>query len=508
MIQGTASDAGKSVVVAGLCRAAKRRGVRVAPFKPQNMSNNAAACMDGGEIGRAQAVQARAAGLAPRTDFNPVLLKPQTDRGSQVVVHGRPVGMLHASDYRGGARPPDGRVMESFARLDAEFDLVIVEGAGSPAEINLRAGDIANMGFARRAEVPVCLVGDIDRGGVIAAVVGTSAVLDAEDRALIAGFLINKLRGDPVLFDDGVRIIERHTGWPCFGVIPWEPAALRLPAEDAASLPPARPSQGGRVKVAAPVLSRLANYDDADPLRMEPEVEFEFVPAGEPIPRDADVVLLFGTKSTIGDLAFLREQGWDHDILAHARAGGRVVGVCGGLQMLGRRVHDPAGADGRAGSVDGLGLLDVATTMHVEKTVRPARGRCALSDAPVTGYEIHTGRSDGADLEADVPPGDRRGRRAQRGRAGRGHLSARAVRERRLSACVVGAHRGGHRVVPAVRGGRRCGPGRGGGHAVFRGRPGRVVRGRGPAERGYRPNCVSGWAFRAFSSRASPATMR
>ena len=398
MIQGTASDAGKSVVVAGLCRAAKRRGTRVAPFKPQNMSNNAAACADGGEIGRAQAVQARAAGLAPRTDFNPVLLKPQTDRGSQVVVHGRAVGMLHASDYRAGRARLMNAVMESFARLVAEFDLVIVEGAGSPAEVNLRAGDIANMGFARRAEVPVCLVGDIDRGGVIAAVVGTGAVLDAADRALIAGFLINKLRGDPALFEDGVRIIERHTGWPCLGVIPWEPAALRLPAEDAASLPPAGRASGGRVRVAAPVLSRLANYDDADPLRLEPDVDFAFVPAGRPIPRDADVVMLFGTKSTIGDLAFLRAQGWDHDILAHVRAGGRVVGVCGGLQMLGRRVHDPAGADGPAGSVDGLGLLDVETTMHAEKTVRPARGRCALSDAPVAGYEIHTGRSVGADL--------------------------------------------------------------------------------------------------------------
>ena len=375
MIQGTASDAGKSVVVAGLCRAAKRRGMRVAPFKPQNMSNNAAPCADGGEIGRAQAVQARAAGHASRTDFNPVLLKPQTDLRSQVVVHGRPVGMLHASDYRAGRARLMDAVMESFGRLVAEFDLVIVEGAGSPAEVNLRAGDIANMGFARRAEVPVSLVGDIDRGGVIAAVVGTGAVLDAADRALIAGFLINKLRGDPALFEDGVSIIERHTGWPCFGVIPWEPAALRLPAEDAASLPPAGRAAGGRVKVAAPVPSRLANYDDADPLRLEPDMEFAFVPAGWPIPRDSDVVMLFGTKSTIGDLAFLRAQGWDHDILAQT---------------------------GPAGSVDGLGLLDVETTMHAEKTVRPARGRCALSDALVTGYEIHTGRSHGADMARPI----------------------------------------------------------------------------------------------------------
>ena len=403
MIQGTASDAGKSVVVAGLCRAARRRGLRVAPFKPQNMSNNAAACGDGGEIGRAQALQARAAGLVPRTDFNPVLLKPQTDRGAQVVVHGRPVGMLQAADYRAGRVRLLGAVMESFARLVAEFDLVIVEGAGSPAEVNLRAGDIANMGFARRAGVPVCLLGDIDRGGVIAALVGTAAVLDPADRALIAGFLINKLRGDPLLFEDGVRIIGRHTGWPCFGVVPWVPAAQRLPAEDAASLPATGrvrdgPAQDARVRIAAPVLSRLANHDDADPLRLEPNVDFEFVAPGRPLPRETDVVLLFGTKSTMGDLAFLRAEGWDHDILAHARAGGRVIGVCGGFQMLGRRVHDPAGVDGPAGSVEGLGLLDLETTMQGEKTVRPARGRCALSDAPVSGYEIHTGRSHGAGL--------------------------------------------------------------------------------------------------------------
>ena len=398
MIQGTASDAGKSVVVAGLCRVARQRGLRVAPFKPQNMSNNAAACADGGEIGRAQALQARAAGLPPRTDFNPVLLKPQTDRGAQVVVHGQPVGMLHAADYPAGRARLLSAVMESFARLVAEFDLVVVEGAGSPAEVNLRAGDIANMGFARRAQVPVCLLGDIDRGGVIAALVGTGAVLEAADRALIAGFLINKLRGDPALFEDGVRIIEHHTGWPCFGVVPWIPAAQRLPAEDAASLPATGRTRDGRVRIAAPVLSRLANYDDADPLRLEPNVDFDFVVPGRPLPREADVVLLFGTKSTIGDLAFLRAEGWDHDLLAHARAGGRVVGVCGGFQMLGRRVHDPAGADGPAGSVGGLGLLDVETTMQDQKTVRLARGRCALSDAPVTGYEIHTGRSHGSDL--------------------------------------------------------------------------------------------------------------
>ena len=398
MIQGTGSNVGKSVVVAGLCRLATRRGLRVAPFKPQNMSNNAAVCVDGGEIGRAQAVQARAAGLAPHTDFNPVLLKPQTDRGAQIVVHGRPVGVLDAAHYADGRARLLDAVMESFARLVATHDLVIVEGAGSPAEVNLRAGDIANMGFARAAGVPVCLLGDIDRGGVIAALVGTHAVLDSEDAALIVGFAVNKFRGDPTLFDAGVSFIERRTGWPCFGVIPWAPAAVGLPAEDAVPSLHQQKERAGRIRIAAPMLSRLANFDDADPLRMEPDVDFRFVPPGRPIPRDVDVVILFGTKSTLGDMAFLRAQGWDHDVLAHARSGGRVLGVCGGFQMLGRRLHDPDGTDGPAGSANGLGLFDLETTMAGEKTVRETRGRCALTGTGVTGYKIHVGQSRGPAL--------------------------------------------------------------------------------------------------------------
>ena len=346
MLQGTGSDVGKSVVVAGLCRLARQRGWRVAPFKPQNMSNNAAACAGGGEIGRAQALQARAAGLEAHPDFNPVLLKPQTDRGAQIVVHGKPVGRLNAADYTTGRARLMTAVMQSFQRLVAAYDLVLVEGAGSPAEVNLRTGDIANMGFALAAGVPVCLVGDIDRGGVIAALVGTQNVLDPEDSALITGFLVNKFRGDPALFTEGVSMIERRTGWPCFGVIPWMPAATRLPAEDAVSLSLGHSERTGCIRIAAPLLSRLANFDDADPLRFEPNVDFTFVPPGRPIPRDVDVVILFGTKSTNGDLDFLRAQGWDHDVIAHARAGGRVLGVCGGLQMLGRYVHDPSGADG------------------------------------------------------------------------------------------------------------------------------------------------------------------
>ena len=401
MIQGTCSDAGKSVVVAGLCRLARRRGLRVAPFKPQNMSNNAAACPGGGEIGRAQALQARAAGLAPTVDMNPVLLKPQSNRTSQVVVHGRATSTLEAGDFLEGRSGLVAPVLESFERLAGAFDLVVVEGAGSAAETNLRARDIANMGFARRAEVPVCLLADIDRGGVIAAVVGTRVVLDPGDAAMITSFAINKFRGDPALFDEGVREIERRTGWPCRGVVPWLDAVRRLPPEDAVALErpapaPSRPG-GGRIRIVAPMLSRIANFDDADPLRMEPGVEFAFIPPGTPLPRDAAVVVLPGTKSTLGDLRFLREQGWDHDVIAHARAGGRVLGLCGGYQMLGRRVSDPDGVDGPPGESPGLGLLDVETVMRGEKSVRPVSGTCARSGAPLSGYEIHMGATTGPD---------------------------------------------------------------------------------------------------------------
>ena len=408
MLQGTGSDVGKSVLVAALLRIARRRGIRAAPFTPQNMSKNAAACADGGEIGRAQALQAEAAGLAPRVDFNPVLLKPQSDRTSQVVVHGRAASTAAAADYRrtrGALLEP---VLESFRRLADEFELIIVEGAGSPAEINLRRGDIANMGFARRAGVPVCLVADIDRGGVIASLVGTQAVLDADDAALIEGFIVNKFRGDPRLFDAGVEAITARTGWRSFGVVPWLPLAARLPAEDAVAIAPAgrgaaqRSASSVELRIAAPMFSRLANFDDADPLRQQPGVAFTWVPPGRPIPRDCDVVLLFGSKSTLGELAYLREQGWDHDILAHARGGGRVLGICGGFQLLGRRVHDPAGVDGPPGSAEALGLLNVETTMVADKTVQAVTGVCALSGTPVSGYEIHAGRTRGPDCERAV----------------------------------------------------------------------------------------------------------
>ena len=401
MIQGTGSDVGKSTVVAGLCRVARRRGLAVAPFKPQNMSNNAAACPGGGEIGRAQALQARAAGLAPTVDMNPVLLKPQTDRTSQVVVHGRAVETLEGADYLARRDRLLAPVLESFERLTGAFDLVLVEGAGSAAETNLRDRDIANMGFARRAGVPVCLLADIDRGGVIASVVGTQVVLDPADAAMVTSFAINKFRGDSALFDDGMHAIERHTGWPCRGIIPWLEAARRLPPEDVVVLD--RPGQGlagglgERVRIVAPRLSRIANFDDVDPLRMEPGVDFAFIAPGSPLPRDADVVMLLGTKSTLGDLEFLRSQGWGHDVIAHARTGGRVLGLCGGYQMLGRRVRDPDGVDGPAGEAPGLGLLDVETVMGGEKSVRRVSGSCARSGTALAGYEIHMGTTTGPD---------------------------------------------------------------------------------------------------------------
>ena len=397
MIQGTGSDVGKSVIVAGLCRVAKNRGIKVAPFKPQNMSNNAAACENGGEIGRAQALQALASGVAAHTDHNPVLLKPETDRVAQVVVHGKVRSSLEAAEFIDSRDTLLPAVLDSFGRLTEANELVLVEGAGSPSEINLRARDIANMGFARAAGVPVCLLGDIERGGVIASIVGTKAVLDADDAAMISGFAINKFRGDPRLFDDGVTEIEQRTGWPCFGVIPWLTATSRLPAEDAIAQLHSAADSPREIKIAAPMLSRMANFDDADPLRMEPGVEFEFVPPGKPLPRDCDLIILFGSKSTLGDLRFLCAQGWDHDILAHARTGGRVLGICGGYQMLGKKIIDQGGRDGAAGGAQGLGLLDVDTRMGDAKTVQPISATCFATGATVAGYEIHVGETTGID---------------------------------------------------------------------------------------------------------------
>lgn len=402
MIQGCGSDVGKSVLVAGLCRLFANRGLTVRPFKPQNMSNNAAVTAPDaegrvGEIGRAQALQALACRTPATVDMNPVLLKPQSDTGAQLVVRGRVEGVWAAAGYQDRKAALLDGVLDSFRRLRAEADLVIVEGAGSPAEINLRAGDIANMGFARAANVPVVLVGDIDRGHVIAALVGAHAVLDEEDRAMIRGFLINKFRGDPALFDQGRAEIARRTGWADLGMAPWLADARALPAEDAVVLDRAAGPRGGRVRIAVPMLSRIANFDDFDPLRHEPGVDFGFVPPGQALPGDADLIVLPGTKATLADLAFLRAQGWDVDIAAHVRRGGRVLGVCGGYQMLGRAVHDPDGIEGVAGSAPGLGLLDVETVLAGDKTLRRTCGRLAGSEAPFDGYEIHIGRTVGPD---------------------------------------------------------------------------------------------------------------
>ncbi len=399
MIQGTGSDVGKSIIVAGLCRAARRNNIRVAPFKPQNMSNNAAACPDGGEIGRAQALQALAAGVQPQVHHNPVLLKPQTDRVAQVVVQGHVQDVQDASHYIGNRDKLLTPVMQSFTQLANDNELIVVEGAGSPAETNLRDRDIANMGFAVHAGVPVCLLADIERGGVIASIVGTKAVISAQDARMICGFAVNKFRGDRSLFDDGVTTIEEKTGWPCFGVIPWLAETTRLPAEDAVSVLRDHSKRNASIKIVAPMLSRMANFDDADPLRLEPDVDFEFVPPGKPLPRDADLIVLFGTKSTIGDLEFLRRQGWDHDIIAHARSGGRVLGICGGYQMLGEYIDDPDGSDGDAGRVQGLGLLNLTTEMSPQKTVRQVDAVCAISGLATKGYEIHVGKTSGPDCQ-------------------------------------------------------------------------------------------------------------
>ncbi|MER8779678.1 cobyric acid synthase [Mesorhizobium sp. M1006] len=402
MLQGTGSDVGKTVLVAGLCRAAKKRGLKVRPFKPQNMSNNAAVAdipgdSGGGEIGRAQWLQAIACGAAPTVHMNPVLLKPQTDVGAQVVVQGKVFGEARARDYQALKGRLMDAVLDSWAKVGEGADLVIVEGAGSPAEINLRSRDIANMGFATRAGVPVILVGDIDRGGVIASVAGTHLILPEEDRRMIVGYLINKFRGDVSLFEDGIEAIEKFTGWRCFGVVPWLKAAARLPSEDSVVLERLAFGEKRALKIAVPVLSRIANFDDLDPLKAEPQVEVVFVPPGERLPEDAGLVVIPGSKSTIGDLLKFRENGWDRDLAAHRKRGGHIVGICGGFQMLGHIVRDPDGIEGSVTETQGLGLLDVETVMEPEKTVRNVSARSVQFDLPLEGYEIHLGRTTGPD---------------------------------------------------------------------------------------------------------------
>jgi adenosylcobyric acid synthase len=426
MIQGTGSDVGKSLITAGLARAFTRRGLRVRPFKPQNMSNNAAVTADGGEIGRAQALQARACGIEPTTDMNPVLLKPQAGGTAQIVLCGKVLRSAAARDYRALAPSLLPAVLGAFGRIATGTDLILVEGAGSPAEINLRPGDIANMGFAEAADVPVALVGDIDRGGVIAQLVGTHALLSAAERGRIVGYVVNKFRGDPRLFDGGITVIGDHTGLACLGVVPWFAAAHLLPAEDSMALsaptptlprlrgrelatasgkpPPPQAGEGrggGRrksVKIAVPLLPHIANFDDLDPLRAEPRVELVFVRSGQALPGDAALVILPGSKATLADLAALRGEGWDIDIFAHRRRGGQVLGICGGYQMLGRGIADPDGNEGAPGGAAGLGLLDIDTVLGAAKHLGLVSGSDIAGNAPVRGYEMHLGDTAGPGL--------------------------------------------------------------------------------------------------------------
>ncbi|MBT6533636.1 MAG: cobyric acid synthase, partial [Marinovum sp.] len=389
MVQGTGSNVGKSLLVAGMCRALYKRGLKVAPFKPQNMSNNAAVTSDGGEIGRAQALQAQACGLSPLCDMNPVLLKPESETGSQVIVQGKRFATSKAREYAGLKPKLLPYVLESFERLKSNHDLVVVEGAGSPAEINLRAGDIANMGFARAGNVPVLLTGDIDRGGVIAQLVGTKAVLDPEDEKQIIGFLVNKFRGDPKLFDDGYKMIEQKTGWSGFGVVPYFSDAWKLPAEDALDI--STPQRPGKPHIVCLGLSRIANFDDLDPLSNDPDLRVTILKAGQTIPVDASFVIIPGSKSTTGDLNYLRQQGWDIDLMAHHRRGGYILGICGGYQMLGASIDDPEGIEGANGATEGLGLLKTKTVMKPKKALTEVVARHQDTGLNFSGYEIHIG---------------------------------------------------------------------------------------------------------------------
>jgi adenosylcobyric acid synthase len=422
MLQGTGSDVGKSLLLAGLARAFTRQGLRVRPFKPQNMSNNAAVTEDGGEIGRAQALQARACGTVPVVDMNPVLLKPQSENGAQVVVQGRVWRGASASEYRRLAPALLPTILASFSRLAESADLMLVEGAGSPAEINLRDGDIANMGFAEAAEVPVVLIGDIERGGVIAQLVGTHTLLSPNEQTLLAGYIVNKFRGNIRLFDGGIAALWARTGLRCFGVVPYFALSGTLPAEDSLALvatlthqPLSRiagegadprilvrgeAGEGRRpVRIAVPMLPRIANFDDLDPLRAEPGVELVMVAPGRPLPRDAAMMILPGSKSTIGDLEFLRREGWDIDLLAHRRQGGRILGLCGGYQMLGRTISDPLGMEGINRTVPGLGLLEIDTVLTATKRLGELSGVELATGMPIAGYEMHLGETTGPGLE-------------------------------------------------------------------------------------------------------------
>ena len=398
MFQGTGSDVGKSLVVSGICRALKRRGMHPVPFKPQNMSNNAGVTADGGEIGRAQMLQAKACGMPPSTDMNPVLLKPQSNMGSQVIVQGKVFETANSAYFRILKPKLMNAVMESFTRLKINHDIVLIEGAGSPAEINLREGDIANMGFAEEADVPVVLVVDVDRGGSIASVVGTMAILPESEKTRIKGYIINKFRGDVKLFQGALNEIEYHCGLKCFGVIPWFDKAHLLPAEDAVALDTSQKKSDGKINISVPRLPCIANFDDLDPLKQHLDVNVNIITQGMVIPSDSDVILLAGSKSTLGDLQCLKDNGWDIDIIAHNRRGRLVMGICAGFQMLGTAVHDPDHVEGTIDSLKGLGLLDIETVMRGNKKLVEVQGTSHFTNTKFSGYEMHMGETSGASL--------------------------------------------------------------------------------------------------------------
>jgi adenosylcobyric acid synthase len=396
MFMGTGSDVGKSLIVAGLCRLLANRGLKVAPFKPQNMSNNAAA-VEGGEIGRAQALQARASRVPATIHMNPVLLKPESEQGAQVVVQGQRVATLSARDFFKNRAQFMPAILDSFRNLSADHDIILVEGAGSPAETNLRQGDLANMGFAEATDTPVVLIGDIHRGGVIASLIGTHVVLENSDSLRIKAFLINKFHGNPELFSEGLNAIVAYTGWPSLGVVPHFANAHRLPAEDAVALDHQLMSQNGALKICVFRLPRIANFDDLDPLRLEPGVTVQFIQAGEALPGDCTLAIIPGSKTTMADLEAFRTNGWEIDLAAHVRRGGHVLGLCGGYQMLGQAIHDPLALEGPARSSTGLGLLNVETTLIADKTVNLKAAIHVVSGEQITGYEIHLGNTTGQD---------------------------------------------------------------------------------------------------------------
>jgi adenosylcobyric acid synthase len=399
MIQGATSDAGKSALVTGLCRVLKRRGVRVAPFKPQNMALNSAVTVDGGEIGRAQALQAQACGIEPHTDMNPVLLKPNSDTGSQVIVQGKAIGNMDARSYHDYKRIVRGAVLDSFQRLHDQYDVVLVEGAGSPAEINLRENDIANMGFAEAVDCPVLLIADIERGGVFAHLAGTLALLQPSERERVRGLVINRFRGDPSLLDSGIRWLESNYHKPVLGVLPFL-KGLHLEAEDSLSnSQTTNVEDSNMLHIVVPRIPRLSNHTDFDPLRLHPQVHIQFIHEGEPIP-PADLIILPGSKSVRADLDFLMRTGWKTAIQKHLRYGGKLLGICGGYQMLGKAIHDPQGLEGEAGSCEGLGLLDLETTLEPEKQLRNVNGRLLMGNVTaISGYEIHAGVTTGPALQ-------------------------------------------------------------------------------------------------------------